>query len=168
MKFLRKYEDRPEFMSIAEEMLAVDEYLKLNDYRHHGGSILEHSLSVAAKAYRVSRSMSLDYVSCTRGALLHDFFLYDWREYKKVGNGPSHGLQHPKTALENAGKHFEVNEIEKDIILKHMWPKVLGVPQYRETHVVIWIDKIAAVAEFAEEAAENRARRSYVPYIEGI
>ena len=31
----------------------------------------------------MAKKLGLDYVSATRGAMLHDLFLYDWRTPKK-------------------------------------------------------------------------------------
>lgn len=89
---------------------------------------------------------------------MHDFFLYDWREYKKVSGNPNHGLTHPKTACENADRFFGLNEKEKDIILKHMWPKVWGIPAYPESFVVSFVDKYCAVSEFAKGAGKKVRR----------
>ena len=53
--------------------------------------------------------------------MLHDLFLYDWRI-----NDPSrkglHAFRHPRIAFNNSSEIFDLNEKEKDIILKHMWP----------------------------------------------
>lgn len=35
----------------------------------------------------------------------------------------------PKSALQNAEKEFLLNDKEKDIILKHMWPVTLPFPK---------------------------------------
>ncbi|ATW28375.1 hypothetical protein DCMF_05430 [Candidatus Formimonas warabiya] len=118
------------------------------DYYHHNSSILEHALSVSFLSYLICKKLKLDYVSGARGGLLHDFFLYDWREYKRNPNNKNHGLYHPKVALRNSHECFEINDIECDIILKHMWPKVLGLPKYWESVVVCFADKFCTCNEY--------------------
>ena len=39
--------------------------------------------------------------------------------------------------------------MEKDIILKHMWPLTIIPPRYLESFIVSIIDKIVATGEFA-------------------
>ena len=38
-------------------------------------------------------------------------------------------------------------EKEKDMIIKHMWPVTLALPRYKETFLMIFIDKYFAVEE---------------------
>ena len=136
------------FNDCLKEFLTSDQVLKMQDYTQHGNtSCLQHCLFVAYYSYLVSRRFHLtkDYRSLIRGALLHDFFLYDWHE--KSDRKGLHGFTHPKVALENAQKHFVLNTIEKDIILKHMWPLTLRLPRYKEAYLVSFIDKYCSLAE---------------------
>jgi len=137
-----------EYLSLVEDILSNDKFLELINYYHHNSSILEHVLSVSYLSYLTCKKLNLDYVSGARGGLLHDFFLYDWREYKKNPLNKNHGLHHPKIALKNSHQLFELNEIECDIILKHMWPKAKGWPKYWESLIVSLIDKYCACNEF--------------------
>ena len=85
-----------------------------------------------------------------RGALLHDFFMYDWHD---PGNlRLMHGFTHAKEALQNAQKEFELNDIERDVIKKHMFPLNIALPRYRETVLVSTADKISAVLETMHNA----------------
>ena len=80
--------------------------------------------------------------------MLHDLFLYDWRdEPRKRGELP-HGFTHPQKALENAREHFELDKLEEDIIVKHMWPLTIKMPKYPESYVIVMMDKYAALLEF--------------------
>lgn len=80
--------------------------------------------------------------------MLHDLFLYDWRNSKKELNLNSyHAFIHPKIALENASKLFDLNEKEQDIILKHMWPVTLALPKYKETYIITFTDKYSTLKE---------------------
>ena len=85
-------------------------------------------------------------VAAARAGLLHDLYLCDW---KKARVSPwQRLLVHPQMALENA-EQFGLSELERDIILKHMWPVTLRrIPRHRESVVVNLADKLCASAEF--------------------
>ena len=81
--------------------------------------------------------------------MLHDFFLYDWHEPRKVNSFKElHAFAHPKIALQNSLKNFELNDLEKDIIVKHMWPLTIKFPKYIESYIVTFVDKYCATVEF--------------------
>ena len=42
---------------------------------------------------------------------------------------------------------YSLNNIEKDIIEKHMWPLTLRLPKYKESYVVLMVDKYCALFE---------------------
>ncbi len=136
---------------LVSDILAHEEFLKLKEYHHHAGHIYDHVTRVSYISYRISKALGLDYHSAARGGgLLHDFFLYDWRVRKSQDEKrSSHGKEHPYIALENAQKYFSVNAKEADIIVKHMFPKTLSLPRYRESFIVSLSDKIAAVYEYS-------------------
>lgn len=140
--------DEREYCSIVREILANPEFGQLANYRHHGSSILEHVQAVAYWSYVLCKGLGLDYRAAARAGLLHDFFLYDWHEYKRNRANKNHGLHHPGVALANASRHFAVSELEKDIILKHMWPKCPSCPLYWESWIVSGVDKVSAGYEF--------------------
>ena len=97
-------------------------------------------------SFRLCRFFHLDWSAAARGGLLHDLFLYDWR--KKGSHSGLHGFSHPKAALQNAGRLFDLSDKEKDIIVKHMWPLTLRqVPGCKESMVVSTADKLCAAAE---------------------
>ena len=139
-----------EFISIIHDLrknLTVQEMKKFN--QHAGTSCYEHCLKVAYITYIICKKLHIDYVSATRGAMLHDLFLYDWHNYERIDktwNG-LHAFKHPKIALQNAKKIFELNKIEQDVILNHMWPVTITPPRYKETYVVTFADKISACNE---------------------
>lgn len=136
------------FRSCAAELLQSADVQRMSTFIQHAHiSCLEHSISVAYYSYLLCQRFNLrvDCRSIIRGALLHDFFLYDWH----VGNGKKglHGFTHPKTALENAEEHFSLNDMEKDIIVKHMWPLTLIPPKYKESMIVSLSDKFCSTVE---------------------
>ncbi len=154
-----RWGDDREYHSLVSDILDNPEFRQLANYRHHGSSIFEHVRTVSHWSYILCRRLGLDYRAAARAGLLHDFFLYDWREYKRNPTNKNHGLHHPKVALENATRHFSLSEREKDIILKHMWPKCLSCPLYWESWIVSGIDKVSAYYEFLTDGlrwARNR------------
>lgn len=64
-------------------------------------------------------------------------------------------IKHPKIALENSKKLFDLNEKEKDIILKHMWPLTLSLPKYKESFIVTLADKYSTFIETKEYYKHN-------------
>lgn len=129
-----------------------DEYKQLAKFTHHRPfTTLEHSLRVAQIAYnwstRLEKRLRLDISAITRGALLHDFFLYDWHKHRPNGMR-WHGFRHPRIACQNAERCFGLSEKEKDIILNHMWPLTLRLPRSREAFLVMFADKLATIQEF--------------------
>ncbi|HOP65263.1 MAG TPA: hypothetical protein PK358_14390 [Spirochaetota bacterium] len=142
-----------EYNAIVADILANEEFLKLQNYFHHNSSIYEHVRIVSYLAYRLCKYLNLDYKSAARGALLHDFFLYDWRDHDEpdLARNKYHGMAHPKIALNNAMQNFILNDLEKDIIVKHMWPLTLIPPKYQESYIVTFTDKYVASREFIDE-----------------
>jgi len=145
-------DNESQFTELVADILANEKFLKLREFRHHNGSIFDHAKAVAYLTYRYCRKRNLDYRSATRAALLHDFFLYDWRTgYDKEGvHHRGHIYLHPKMALRNAEEQFVLNDMERDIILNHMWPLSASLPRYKETFVVSFIDKFISTREFFE------------------
>jgi len=139
-----------EYMEIVSDILANAEYRKLQNFYHHSTTIYEHLQYVSYLSYRMAKSLGLDYRSTARGALLHDFFLYDWRTHDEpdLPKNKNHGLAHPRIALENARRHFKLNKVEEDIIIKHMWPLTFLPPRYMESYVVTFADKFSASREY--------------------
>lgn len=151
-----------EYYEIIQDIDGHEEFMKLKDYFHHNSSIYEHVQKVAYLSYRICKFLKLDYRSAARGAILHDFFLYDWRNHDvpDLSREKFHGIEHPAIALANARKHFSLNEIEEDIIKKHMWPLTLVVPKYKESFIVSFADKYLSSKEFIGEFKKRRKQRS--------
>jgi uncharacterized membrane protein len=155
----KPFED--EFYNITKDIYTHEEFLKLKLHHHHNSSIYDHVMDVSYFSYRACKFLKLDYQSAARGALLHDFFLYDWRNHD-VPDLPAekfHGIEHPKIALANAKKHFILNDIEKDIVRKHMWPLTLVPPKYKESFVVSFADKYLASKEFVTKFKQSKGSR---------
>jgi len=136
------------FYNFANEIITSSCFQQLDKFIQHGKTtVLQHSVFVAYCSYNIGKKLRLkcDYKSLVRGALLHDFFLYDWHEKDKSHR--LHGFTHPKTALKNAEKYFKLNNKERDIIRKHMWPLNLSPPRYKESFIVWTADKYCALLE---------------------
>jgi len=142
-----------EYNNIVADILNHDVFQQLQNFFHHNSSIYEHAKVVSYVSYKICKFLKLDYISAARGGLLHDFFLYDWRDHHEpdLAKEKYHGLEHPKIALDNSMKHFELNDIEKDIIVKHMWPLTFVPPKYQESFVVTFADKYVSSKEFIDE-----------------
>ena len=109
------------------EILEHDLFHSMIHFRHHGNvSCYEHTMIVAVKTFIIAKNQNLDFISATRGALLHDFYLYDWH----INSPGLHGFKHPYISLKNAKEYFPVNKIEKDAIKRHMWPLTPVPPKY--------------------------------------
>lgn len=133
-----------------------DKYLVImKEFTQHGTiTTFDHCVSVAKCAFLINRRLHLhaDEEKLISGAMLHDFFLYDWHgtdhgrktrpnilrqiQNKKnfpkseitgevLGVGPgnwTHSYKHPLMASENAQRFFDVSEDVQHIIEAHMWP----------------------------------------------
>lgn len=134
----------------AGDVLYSEGMQKEKDFSQHGGiSCYDHSVAVARMSVRMAQRLRLrvDMESLIRGALLHDYFLYDWHDGKKEHN--LHGFRHAKRALQNAQRDFPLSPIAKDVICRHMFPLNIHPPRYRESYIVTVADKVCAVREFS-------------------
>lgn len=116
----------------------------------HGDTTCKaHCIKVSYFSYRICRRLGWDYVQTARAGLLHDLFLYDWHTHAKETGEHFHGFTHPRRALANAEKYFDLTDKEKDMILRHMWPLTPVPPKSREGMAIIYADKFCGLAETA-------------------
>lgn len=137
------------FGGTLTELLRTTRLGTSDKYIQHGDtSVLLHSAAVAYYSYRLSRKLRLRGVErreLVRGALLHDYFLYDWH---KGSNGHGlHGFSHPATALENARRDTTVSRTEADVIARHMFPLTPIPPSSRAGWIICLVDKVCSVYE---------------------
>lgn len=137
-------EKMTEFTNIAKDIFEKDKFQSLKEEPHHGLTRYDHVLRVAKNTYRCSKLFRLDYVSATRGALLHDYF--NDCDYKTT-KGLKKGSLHPVIALNNARREFDLNNKEENIIVSHMFPMGEVKPNCKESWIVTSIDKIVALYE---------------------
>ncbi len=134
------------FDVIAKDIIEKDKFQSLRGEPHHGLSRYDHVLRVAKNTYRISKLLRIDYVSATRGALLHDYFNDD--DYNNT-KGLKKGSMHPVIALNNARREYYLNQKEENIIVSHMFPLGNVKPNCKESWVVTSVDKSVALYECA-------------------
>ncbi len=144
----REYAD--EISTAIGELKKDGRYRELNNYIQHGTvSVFKHCRNVAYVSLLIADRLHIrvDRKALVKGALLHDYFLYDWHEKNK--NHRLHGFYHPRHALRNAMQDYNISDKEADIILKHMFPLTIIPPNNREAWIVCMADKICATYETA-------------------
>lgn len=132
----------------GEDILSSENIEQEKLSRQHGTtSVLEHSFNVACMSLLISYMLKIktNERAMVRGALLHDYFLYDW--HIKGECARYHGFTHAKTALINAKRDFCLDAVEENIIERHMFPLNIVPPKYKESIIVCVADKICALAE---------------------
>lgn len=157
------YEDK-DFIEIIDDIIKNDTVKKMRNFKqHYETSCFDHCLISSYYCYTLCKKLKLDYVSCSRAAMLHDLFLYDWRKKQDNRKG-LHAFTHPRTAYENSAKLFNLNKKEKDIILKHMWPVTMPIPRYRESFILTFVDKYCAVNESYQEIFNRFCKKKIFRY----
>lgn len=151
-----------EYREFIKDMIEHDLVLSMQNYvQHQNISTLEHSIYVSYTSYKVSKWLNLNYQSVARGALVHDFFLYDWHHLEhaeKQKLWELHGFTHANTALQNASLYFDLTDIEKDIVAKHMWPLNWRFPRYKESFLVMLVDKYCSIREILDHKSHSSIR----------
>ena len=134
-----------EIIAFLSENTRFDE--TKNFIQHGNTSVYTHVISVAKKSIEIAEKYNLDVDmnSMIRGALLHDYFLYDWHDGKK--ERWIHGFTHPMKAYKNAKSEINLNRLERDIIIKHMFPLTILPPRYLESWIVTFADKYVSAVE---------------------
>lgn len=147
-----------ELYLLAEDILTSDTFKQMKNFSHHGKtSTLEHSINVAegCLAYVDKHHINCDRRSLVVGCLLHDLFLYDYHE-KRKRFVHWHAFRHPKIALKNAEENYQLTDLEREIIKKHMWPITIIPPTKKEAWVIVWQDKVCAIKELTHSKKTNR------------
>lgn len=153
-----KTQNRLYFEEIIQDLLEDPDVQKMRMLPQHskGGNCLDHSLYVSYLSFLICRRLGLNYVSAARAGLLHDFSLRNWDEDEM---GVKRLWKHPHLALENASARYDLSDLEKDIIVKHMWPLTRPLPRHRESFVVSVADKMCAVMEMCRLYRVLRVRK---------
>ncbi len=154
-----------DFIDIIRDILENETVQKMKLFKqHYETSCFEHCLIASYYCYRFCKKHNLDYISCARAAMVHDLFLYDWHK-RENGRKGLHAFTHPTTAYNNACQLFCLNDKEKDIILKHMWPVTFfSFPKYKESFVLTFVDKRCALNESASEIRKHYAKKKFLRF----
>ena len=141
-------EKREKFRRILEETRKDSRFDTMENFMQHGDTtVRQHCIHVAHTAYYLAWRFNwkVNEDDLIRGALLHDYFLYDWHE----NNWPNkiHGYTHPGKALKNAEQDFDLSNRERDMIRHHMFPLTIFPPRTKEGWILCLADKICATGE---------------------
>lgn len=134
----------------ASDILMSPNFKSTKAYIQHGTmTVNDHCMNVARYSLMIREKLR---IRCSekeliRGALLHDYFLYDWHSKEHVQLCKLHGFYHPGIALRNAMAEYELTSKEQDIIKKHMWPLTIVPPTCREAWIVTCADKWCSLLE---------------------
>lgn len=133
-----------EFYRHVSPLLGNKKIQMLDNYtQHRNYTRLRHSIDVAYYSFLITKLLNWDSRSSARAGLLHDMYYS-----ADFNNGRWYHLtNHPAEAVENAKSICVLNEIEEDIILKHMWLCTAQPPRFREGYVVTFVDKACALLE---------------------
>jgi len=153
-KIRKRYEQKREFYFLlkeyASDILESENFQNTRNHIQHGSiPVRRHCLDVARQSITISRFLGIpcNERDLIRGALLHDYFLYDWHDKTRKNYQRLHGFYHPGIALRNASREYPLTLREKDIIKKHMWPLTVVPPLCREAWIVTTADKYCSLLE---------------------
>ncbi len=138
-----------EYMSIVQDYLNDNYVQLLKNIPHHDSNRLEHSVKVSYLAYKIAKKRNLNYKSVAKAGLLHDFYFNRIEDLKYAKDKVKMFMNdHPVDAANNAEEHFGITELERDIIVSHMWPTSFHIPHYKESFVVSCADKVYSFKDF--------------------
>ena len=122
---------------------------EMKRYIQHGKvTTYEHCVSVTKACDRLNRRLHLgaDERTLLTGAILHDFYLYDW--HGRSLKDWTHSYKHPIIACQNAVTYFDVDEDVQHMIRCHMWPFTFWrIPRSREAWILVIADKYCSLKE---------------------
>ena len=165
MKLPKEKEDK--FYSFVKDITKNSRFYQCKQYTQHGDtSVWEHCIKVAHTAYALSHKFNIKVseAELIRGALLHDYFLYDWHE--KNWPNKIHGYTHPRKACKEALKDFDLTKREQDMILHHMFPLTPMPPKYREGVLLCLADKMCATRETVDRRKKAEKRKARLEKIQ--
>lgn len=143
MKIEREEKWISSFCSEVEDLMQNETVQKMKTFPHHKKiSTHFHSVYVAYSCHKLGKIIGIETRDLTRGALLHDLYLYDWHTEK---HEEKHAWYHPKMAAINAEKYvMPLTDKQRDMILAHMWPLHLLPPKSLDGFILTFCDKHCA------------------------
>ncbi len=152
------------FYSMIADLVNHEKVKQLDGYSQHmDTSRYQHSINVAYYSFLLAKKFKLNVYETVRAAMLHDFFLYNWRTEQPVKG--SHVNVHPQQALLNAQSITEVTPIMEDVIVSHMWPIGNVKPKSKEAWVVSAADKLATILELTFQLNVKTKKINLTPVI---
>ena len=152
-KYIKHRSLQKEILINAPDILSSKNFKSTKYHIQHGSmTVNSHCINVAKYSLAISRKLERLGITCrkkelVRGALLHDYFLYDWHDEDHIQPHKLHGFYHPGIALKNAQKEYTLTKREREIIRKHMWPLTGIPPMCREAWIVTTADKWCSLME---------------------
>ena len=141
-------QEKQELEELYQYFFNNEKIQKMKDVQMHRGSdTFTHSFKVAKLSIkRGLRHKKVDLKTLLVGAILHDYYLYDWREDKSKLK--RHGKDHPYIATINAIEDFGIDKEVQKVIKSHMWPiNLKEFPNTREARIVNLADDTVAFIE---------------------
>lgn len=156
-----------EFQYLIHDTVSSEGFSLMKKCRHHGEiNTYEHSVEVAYLCYKHCRrhKSRINQNELIRGALLHDYYLYDRHDKSNKIGGLRHAYTHPGRSLENAMRVYpDLTSTEKDIIKRHMFPFTPVPPKTRCGWLVCFYDKVAAICDY-RTSRKRKKRNGQMPY----
>ncbi len=157
-KYNLSKEEKDFFFATINKIIYKEDFLRLKQFRHHGNiSIYTHVIKVAylSYVYAIKHKKRVNLKELIRAALFHDLYFYDWHD--KHNGVHLHGLFHPKKAIKNAKRLFQINKREQRHMAHHMFPLTLIPPTTREGWLICIFDKVAAKSDYKALKLKKRA-----------
>ena len=110
-----KLKNRETIEKYASDILNDDTFKLQKEYLQHGKvSVYDHVIYVADKSLSYAKRLHLKISEkeLVRGALLHDYYLYDWHIHGAFYRG--HIIRHPREAAEKARQDFKTSKKEEN------------------------------------------------------
>lgn len=146
----KNYEQDQEYLKCVKDILENPVFQSMDQYIQHGTTTCkEHCIQVSYMSYRICQKHGWNYRAAARAGLLHDLFLYDWHTHARETGKHFHGLTHPRVAMNNAIRYFQVDREEQDCILRHMWPLTPIPPKTMAGMAILYSDKFCGLVEVA-------------------
>ena len=120
--FRRQRELHRQIWDAAPDILCSRNFNSTKSYIQHGNmTVNQHCMNVAKYSLAISDKL---HIRCNRkelirGALLHDYFLYDWHEGEAKKPTNLHGFYHPGIALRNASREYDLTPVSYTHLRAH-------------------------------------------------
>lgn len=99
-RFERERQLRQEIRAVAPDILRSKNFRSTRSHVQHGNmTVNDHSMNVAKYSLAISEKLHIpcEKKDLIRGALLHDYFLYDWHTPDHISPHKLHGFYHQCT-----------------------------------------------------------------------